>query len=228
MSEAFNVYMKDVRKTETIKKEEQFKLIKFAQAGDESAKELLIESNLLLVISVAREYLNMGVDLNEMICEGNFGLITAIDKWKPISGASFTSVAKFWIKAAITRNCLFKRNIIRLPENQLIPQNNGTWEGTYYSQCSIDAKDNNGNDLHEIITDGNYDHLVIKEQMSETEKIVHMSLCKLSDIELKIIQLKFGFICTEKYSFIDIAKKLKLSNIEVKSIYEKALKKMRN
>lgn len=220
--------MKDVRKTETIKKEEQFKLIRFAQAGDESAKELLIESNLLLVVSVAREYLNMGVDLNEMICEGNYGLIVAIDKWKSESGASFTSVAKFWVKAAITRNCLFKRNIVRLPENQLIPQNNGTWEGTYYSQCSIDAKDNDGNDLHDVITDGNHDHLVIKEQMSETQKIVHESLGKLSDIELRVIKLKFGFIHTDECTFIQIANNLNLSNVEVKSIYEKALKKMRN
>lgn len=231
MSEALNAYIKEIRKNESLSKDDSIRLVKQAQEGDTSAAEVLIESNLLLVVSIARKYLNMGVELNELISLGNEGLIIAISKYKfkeEGNPASFSSVASFWIKSNITRQGLFNRHIVHVPENHLELQKDGRWEGTYYSQCSIDSKDDDGNDLHEILPDTSVkDPIVQSEHMSSVQKMVNQSLVKLSTKELFLIENHYGLGEREELSIMDLAVELNSTKTVVEKGLELALLKMK-
>ena len=79
------------------------------------AREKLIASNLKLVVKIAREYVGLGLDLQDLISEGNIGLMKAVDKYKPAKGAKLSYYASFWIKQGIMRALSNKARTIRLP-----------------------------------------------------------------------------------------------------------------
>lgn len=230
---ALAVYTKELRneRYSAIPKDLQLELIIDAKNGDEQAKEVLIETNLLFVLSEARKYVGMGLMLEELNSLGIEGLIMAIDKFKiGSSNASFTSVAKLWIKHKITRDGLFKRNIVRMPENQLELQRDGRYTGTYYSQSSLDFKNEDGDDLHEVIADRDtlVDNLIVSEEKIAIKLRVETILAILSDLELKIIQMNFGLNSDKALSTSEIAAELEMNKKEVDSILKESLKKMRN
>jgi len=108
-------YFKDVRKIPLLTPEEEFKLAKKIQAGDKQAREKMIRSNLRLVISIAKRYINLGVSLSDLIEEGNIGLMRSIDKFDPDRGFRFSTYAAWWIKQGISRAIIDQGKMIRVP-----------------------------------------------------------------------------------------------------------------
>ena len=102
-------YFHDIRKLPLLSAEEQSVLITHAQEGDQPARAKLIGSNLRLVISVARKYIGFGQLLDDLIQDGNLGLLKAVEKFKPGKGACFSSYAVWWIRQAIVRGTGFFR-----------------------------------------------------------------------------------------------------------------------
>ncbi|MCK8816914.1 sigma-70 family RNA polymerase sigma factor [Natroniella sulfidigena] len=94
---------------------EEKKLAKRVQEGDEQAKQTLIESNLRLVISVAKKYIGQGLDFLDLIQEGNLGLMQAIKKFDHTKGYRFSTYATWWIKQRINRALADKSRTIRIP-----------------------------------------------------------------------------------------------------------------
>lgn len=97
------LYLDDVRRFPISSKKDQIALAKKAQAGDTGARDRLFQSNLRLVISVAKKYSHLGFELNDLIQHGNFGLIHALELYNPETGNAFTTYAIFWIRQNITR-----------------------------------------------------------------------------------------------------------------------------
>lgn len=95
--------------------EEEKDLAAKAHAGDEEARERLINSNLRLVVSVAKQYKTNRLSLNDLIQEGNLGLIKAVDKYDEKRGWRFSTCAVNWIKSAITKAIIDKSKNIRIP-----------------------------------------------------------------------------------------------------------------
>lgn len=122
-------YLKDISKTPLLKSEEEFKLAKTYSEGKdinatmkqkkaaEVARQKLIRANLRLVVSVARKYHTPGLDLLDLIQEGNLGLIKALEKFDYKLGYKFSTYATWWIRQAITRAITEKSRIIRLPSS---------------------------------------------------------------------------------------------------------------
>lgn len=110
-----SLYLQDIRKYEILNREDEEKLLVKVKAGDLEAKNKLILSNLRLVISVAKNYMNKGMTLIDLISEGNFGLIRAIDKFDPEKGFRFSTYAVWWIKQSITKALMCKGREIRIP-----------------------------------------------------------------------------------------------------------------
>ena len=108
-------YLDDIRKYDILDREEEERLLLKVKEGDIEAKNKLIVSNLRLVISVAKNYMNKGMTLIDLISEGNFGLIRAIDKFDADKGFRFSTYAVWWIKQSITKALMSKGREIRIP-----------------------------------------------------------------------------------------------------------------
>lgn len=110
-----SLYLDDIRKYEVLTRKEEHDLLLKVKAGDVDAKNKLIVCNLRLVISVAKNYLNKGMTFIDLISEGNFGLIRAIDKFDIEKGFRFSTYAVWWIKQSITKAIMCKARKIRIP-----------------------------------------------------------------------------------------------------------------
>lgn len=110
-----SLYLNDIRKYEVLDREEEEKLLQKVKEGDLEAKNKLIVCNLRLVISVAKNYMNKGLNFIDLISEGNFGLIRAIDKFDVNKGFRFSTYAVWWIKQSITKAVMSKGREIRIP-----------------------------------------------------------------------------------------------------------------
>ena len=112
------MYLKDINKIPMISHEEEIELAKKAQAGDAVAKNKLVDSNLRFVVNVAKKYQNHGLDLTDLISEGNIGLLTAVEKFDVSKGYHFISYAVWWIRQSILKAICEKSRAIRLPLNR--------------------------------------------------------------------------------------------------------------
>jgi RNA polymerase nonessential primary-like sigma factor len=109
------VYFREIGRIPLLSREEELDLARRARAGDEAAKQRLIEANLRLVVQIARRYLNRGLPLPDLIEEGNIGLLRAVDKFEPERGLRFSTYATWWIRQAVARALANQARTIRLP-----------------------------------------------------------------------------------------------------------------
>lgn len=111
------VYLRAVRKNPLLTAEEEFSAATRARQGDFAARQLMIERNLRLVISIAKGYMGRGVPLVDLIEEGNLGLMHAIDKFEPDRGFRFSTYATWWIRQSVDRALMYQGRAVRLPVN---------------------------------------------------------------------------------------------------------------
>ena len=114
-----NHYLSDIGRCRMISPEEESELATRVQAGDESALRRLVEANLRFVVSVAKTYQGHGLDLSDLINEGNIGLIKAAWKFDPTRGFKFISYAVWWIRQSILQAIADQSRMVRLPLNQV-------------------------------------------------------------------------------------------------------------
>ena len=109
------MYLREIGKIPLLTYEEELELAKGVLAGDENAKQKLAESNLRLVVSIAKKYVGRGMLLLDLIQEGNMGLIKAAEKFDYTKGYKFSTYATWWIRQAITRAIADQARTIRIP-----------------------------------------------------------------------------------------------------------------
>lgn len=108
-------YLKNLNKIPLLKPQEELELARRVQEGDLKAKQLLVQHNLRLVVSIAKKYINKGLPFIDLIQEGNLGLIRAAEKFDYTKGFRFSTYATWWIKQGITRSLSDKSRLVRLP-----------------------------------------------------------------------------------------------------------------
>ena len=109
------LYLKEIGSYPLLTIEQEIELAKRIEEGDESAKKSLAESNLRLVVSIAKRYVGRGLSFLDLIQEGNLGLIKAVDKFDYTKGYKFSTYATWWIRQAITRSIADQSRTIRIP-----------------------------------------------------------------------------------------------------------------
>jgi RNA polymerase primary sigma factor len=111
-------YFNQIKKARLLTFEEELALSRRIQAGDEKARSQLIESNLRLVVRIAKNYLTPEVSILDLIQEGNLGLMRAVGKYDYRKQVRFSTYASWWIKQSIVRSLSNKKRVIRLPHRQ--------------------------------------------------------------------------------------------------------------
>jgi RNA polymerase nonessential primary-like sigma factor len=109
------LYLNEIGFSPLLSAEEEVYFARKAQKGEESARQRMIESNLRLVVKIARRYMNRGLALLDLIEEGNLGLIRAVEKFDPERGFRFSTYATWWIRQNIERAIMNQTRTIRLP-----------------------------------------------------------------------------------------------------------------
>ena len=109
------LYLKEIGSYPLLTIEQEIELAKRIESGDEAAKKSLAESNLRLVVSIAKRYVGRGLSFLDLIQEGNLGLIKAVDKFDYTKGYKFSTYATWWIRQAITRSIADQSRTIRIP-----------------------------------------------------------------------------------------------------------------
>src|SRR5881396_1881472 len=118
-STAFDQYLQDIQKLPLITDaEEERRLARRAQAGDEKASERLVTANLRFVISYVKKYHGHGLDLGELVAIGNEGLLKAVRKFDPDQGVKFISYAVWWVRQAVLKALAEQTRSVRIPLNQ--------------------------------------------------------------------------------------------------------------
>jgi len=108
-------YLREIRKAPLLTPEEEYDTAVKARAGDFAARQAMIERNLRLVVSIAKNYLGRGLPMTDLIEEGNLGLMHAIGKFEPERGFRFSTYASWWIRQNIERAIMHQARLVRLP-----------------------------------------------------------------------------------------------------------------
>ena len=113
--DATRLYLNEIGFSPLLTAEEEVKFSRLALKGDDAARKRMIESNLRLVVKIARRYMNRGLALLDLIEEGNLGLMRAVEKFDPERGFRFSTYATWWIRQTIERALMNQTRTIRLP-----------------------------------------------------------------------------------------------------------------
>lgn len=226
--EAINVYLKGLKNKKS-NNQETLELLKLARSGDDKAKETLVENYLLLVFKIAKSYINKGVDIADLVSEGNVGLLKAVEKYDMESNSIFSSYAKIWIKQSIIRNCFHDNRVVKLPENVSELIRTDRWEGPSYSQISIDLPNEEGDSLSECISDNdsdNFSYFQDEESMLMKNKVERI-LSFLQSRDAEIVKACYGIGMENPMDVEDVAELYGMTTTRVKQILKDSLKKIR-
>jgi len=113
--DSVRLYLREIGKIPLITADEEVALAKRIEKGDKAAKDALAEANMRLVVSIAKKYIGRGLDLLDLIQEGNTGLLRAVEKFDYHKGFKFSTYATWWIRQAITRAIADQARVIRIP-----------------------------------------------------------------------------------------------------------------
>jgi len=113
--DAIQIYLREIRKSPLLSSKQERELAIRISRGDEAARNEMIESNLRLVVKIAKKYLHRGLALSDLIAEGNIGLIKAVERFAPDRATRFSTYATWWIKQSIERAVANQSRIVRLP-----------------------------------------------------------------------------------------------------------------
>ncbi|WP_404932866.1 RNA polymerase sigma factor RpoS [Piscinibacter sp. HJYY11] len=108
-------YLREIRRAPLFTPQEEFETATRARAGDFAARQQMIERNLRLVVSIAKNYLGRGLPMTDLIEEGNLGLMHAIGKFEPERGFRFSTYSSWWIRQSIERAIMHQARLVRLP-----------------------------------------------------------------------------------------------------------------
>ncbi len=113
--DAIKIYLRDIQRTPLLNAESEKELARRIEKGDKAARDKMIESNLRLVVKIAKRYINRGLPFLDLIEEGNLGLIKAVERFNLAKECRFSTYATWWIRQAIERSLINQSRTIRLP-----------------------------------------------------------------------------------------------------------------
>lgn len=245
--EEIQLYLKDIRKIKVMTPEREKELSSLMKTGNLSERQKervykeLLEGNLRFVITVAKQYQNQGLDLPDLVAEGNLGLMKAIKNFDWNKDLRFISYAVWWVKQSILQSLNDNARTIRLPVNVVqdlhkakreIESNGGKLEDKFQNLPSMIDLDMNINEEGDTLVDIiKNDDAEMPDEVFNSKDVLKQKLFQILDIlderEKVIIGDYFGLTGTPR-TLEDIGGDFDLTKERVRQIKEKALRKLRN
>ena len=252
---SIKIYMREMGQFSMLSADEEVKLAHRIAEGDQSAKNELVEANLRLVVSLARHYQGCGLSYQDLIQEGNIGLIKAAEKFDVSKGFRFSTYASWWIKQALSRTIRIpvhmteNINKFKKIERELLSQLNrepkikeiadamGISEKqakeiqSYIvepTSLNIQVGDDDDTTIGSFIEDTHFvnpESAYIKESNGD---VVNAVLDTLSDREANILRLRFGIGGKKAMTLEEVGKEYGLTRERIRQIEAKALRKLRH
>jgi len=229
-----NKYFKDIEKYPLLSQEEENYLTEKIKEGDASAIEKLVNGNLKFVISIAKKYQNHGLSLNDLINEGNLGLVKAAHKFEPSMGVRFISYAVWWIKQSIIQSLSDNSRLVRLPVSRLNKiskfkeDDDRPSDLVYTTHVSLDAKIDDEDDETYLSLFVNDTSEIDSDNIDILKKKISRLLINLSPRERDVIDLYFGLSTEESLTLEVIGERHDLTKERVRQIKERALRRLRH
>jgi RNA polymerase nonessential primary-like sigma factor len=256
-----DLYLREIGFHALLTAEEEKALSRRLRRGDEAARQRMIESNLRLVVKIARGYIGRGVLLPDLIEEGNLGLMQAVEKFDPERGYRFSTYATWWIRQAVERSTIKHGRTVRLPvhvarelyaclrvERKLrqslgrTPSSmevaNGTrlsakrveWLRNYRNHSvSVDAPfdDQLGITLVESLADEKGEDPSRHAGTSQLAGLINTWMDDLSEMQRKVIELRFGLNGAERLTLDGAARQLNVTRERVRQLQVSAMRKLK-
>ena len=173
-------YLRDISRYQPITQEQELTLATRARQGDTEARNQLIQANLRMVVNIARQYLRPGVEMLDLIQEGNIGLITAVDKFDPTQGNRLTTLAFYWINKQIQR-------YLNNEPDDLISLDMEINDGAAILLLSDTIEDQGT-----ILGDPTIKNIETQMENQELQQLMHNMLATLSPREQEVLRLLYG------------------------------------
>ena len=239
------MYLREIGRIPLLTFDQELDLAKRILDGDEDAKKQLAESNLRLVVSIAKKYVGRGMLFLDLIQEGNMGLIKAVEKFDYTKGFKFSTYATWWIRQAITRAIADQARTIRIPvhmvetinklirtSRHLLQQLGRVMEIQKIAQdpVSLETPIGEEDDSHlgDFIQDDDspapHDsaaYTLLKEQLEEV-------MNTLTPREAKVLKLRFGLEDGKARTLEEVGREFEVTRERIRQIEAKALRKLRH
>ena len=208
-------YLRDIsRYPQPITQEQELTLANRARQGDADARNQLIQAHLRMVVNIARQYQRPGIEMLDLIQEGNIGLITAVDKFDPTQGHRLTTLAFYWINKHIQR---FLNN----EPDDLVSLDMEINDGAAILLLSDTIEDKGT-----ILGDPTIQNIETQIENQELQQQMHHLLSTLSPHEQKVLRLLYGLNLRRSYTISEVAKILRISKVRVCQLRDRALERM--
>ena len=254
---SLSYYLKEIQKKLILEPEKEKELILLAKDGNKRAFDRVIESNLRFVVSIAKTYQGQGVLLEDLIAEGNVGLIRSFEKFDPKRGFKFITYAVWWIRQAIINSIYENARLIRLPANKIslvgkinkirkqLEQSTGkdpTMDELYLELEKHGIYDNINSLLFHFVdidkegVDGTNIHEVIPDdnelpnkeiEEKYLQKDILEALEDFTDREQEIIKMYFGIGEIRNHTLEEVGADFGVTRERIRQIKEAVLKKLR-
>ena len=221
---ALNKYLDEIGKEELLTNEQERELSQKILNGDQRALSKLVEANLKFVVSIARQYKGKGVAMEDLVSEGNIGLMKAASKYDASKGVRFVNYAVVYVRQAMEK--AIDRELIGSTPKGSVVNNEGATIASY--PRSLDAPLGHRANVSLLSVLVNQDAPLADERVhSEAiEKAVEYALSVLDERETKVINAFFG-INQERETMAEIAEDLDLKRERIRQIRDKAVRKLR-
>jgi len=246
ISDPVRMYLKEIGRIPLLKFEQEISLAKRVEKGDKEAKKILINSNLRLVVSIAKKYVGRGLTLLDLIQEGNQGLIRAVEKYDWRRGYKFSTYATWWIRQSITRAIADQARTIRIPVHMVENINRFLRASRKLMQelgreptpeevarvLGIDPE--KAMEIIKISQEPDFIHDTTAPTLFDSasrellKEQVEQVLSTLSDRERRVLEERFGLKDGKPKTLEEVGKMFAVTRERIRQIEAKALRKLRH
>ena len=222
------LYLNEIGISPLLTAQEEVHYSRLARSGDHAARQRMIESNLRLVVKIARRYMNRGLPLLDLIEEGNLGLIHAVKKFDPERGFRFSTYATWWIRQTIERAIMNQTRTIRLPIH--VVKEIERMKGLNERVCSANAPvgQDGERSLLDTIPDDDHHEPSLQLQGEDLNSAVEKWLDCLSEKQRAVVERRFGIHGFERATLEQVGAEIGVTRERVRQIQMDALARLRS